>query len=468
VAIVDQQDHAIVIGIVYDGAPRAGKTTSVRALGRSFGRDVYTPEEEDGRTVYFDWLEHTGGRFDGAPIRCQIVSVPGQQHWGHRRAHFIERADVVVFVGDTRAGAWAETLDRLRDLRSRLDARDGPPVGVVFQANRRDAPDAIPLDVVGAQLASDRIAVIESVAVDGSGVREAFVFAVRLALDRVREEQRGGTLPQAKAGPGGEELLEVLRVLGAAPTGVPDDASPSSELSTPRLPSPDAPSGLVWPPVEGRIVLREAMNGHRLELAHVRDSWLALDSRFRVQSADDATFPDVDEGRAQLIAWARVHVAAQPLLSKRRCLVLADTHDGWRLWQIVRREPTLRELLGQRRDPAAATDLARRLAHASRLLAEAQALCAVKSLSLTCVLDTIGVSELDQPVYVGPMDASVAEYQPRVSAEAVAEDLASTVRDRSMEQLARVREALARVNRREFGPERGAHIGELLTELLAP
>ena len=74
-AVVDQQDGAIVLSIVYDGAPLAGKTSSVRALARSFGREVYTPEEQDGRTVYFDWLEHTGGRFDGAPIRCRIVSV---------------------------------------------------------------------------------------------------------------------------------------------------------------------------------------------------------------------------------------------------------------------------------------------------------------------------------------------------------------------------------------------------------
>jgi hypothetical protein len=33
----DPRDHAVVISVVYDGPPEAGKTTSVRALARSAG-----------------------------------------------------------------------------------------------------------------------------------------------------------------------------------------------------------------------------------------------------------------------------------------------------------------------------------------------------------------------------------------------------------------------------------------------
>src|SRR5262249_23679141 len=143
VAVLDPDGKVIVISIVYDGPPQAGKTTSVRALARSVGREVYTPEERNGRTVYFDWMEYTGGLFQGAPIRCQIASVPGQRRWVRRRAHFLELADVVIFVGDTSAEGWAETRERLHDLRRRLDARaaEEPPVGVVFQANKRDRAD---------------------------------------------------------------------------------------------------------------------------------------------------------------------------------------------------------------------------------------------------------------------------------------------------------------------------------------
>ena len=56
-AVLHPDDDVLVLSVVYDGPPEAGKTTSVRALAKSVGREVYTPEEQDGRTVYFDWLE---------------------------------------------------------------------------------------------------------------------------------------------------------------------------------------------------------------------------------------------------------------------------------------------------------------------------------------------------------------------------------------------------------------------------
>lgn len=68
---------AVVVRLVYDGPPRSGKTTRLGALAAGLGRTLVSPEEAQGRTLYFDWLEHVGGRFEGVPIRFQILSVPG-------------------------------------------------------------------------------------------------------------------------------------------------------------------------------------------------------------------------------------------------------------------------------------------------------------------------------------------------------------------------------------------------------
>jgi signal recognition particle receptor subunit beta len=310
-AIVDQHDQCIVIRVVYDGPPEAGKTTSVRALARGFGREVYTPEEQDGRTVYFDWLEHVGGRFDGAPIRCQIASVPGQQRWRRRRYHFIDTSDVVIFVGDTSSAGWSASVAAFRRLLQRLRRREDGPVGVVFQANRRDVADALPLAIVRERIGAENVAVIESVATDGTGVREAFVFAVRLALDRVREEQRQGRLPRGEPGAGGEDLLLALRRLEGEPIGDVDEPDePTSapiDRGAPRTPSHELPSGFVWPPVEGRIVFtRSAKFPKGLP-------------RFTVMlESVAAEFPKL--GAAELdiavakyrLAWARIKAAAKP------------------------------------------------------------------------------------------------------------------------------------------------------------
>jgi signal recognition particle receptor subunit beta len=485
-AVFDKRQHGVVLGIVYDGPPEAGKTTSVRALAQGFGREIFTPEEQEGRTVYFDWLEHTGGRFDGGPIRCQIMSVPGQERWLSRRLQILDRADVVVLVGDTSASGWPATVARLRDLRMRLDARPGPPVGVVFQANRRDAADAVDLDEVQRQVSSERVAVIESIAVDGTGVRETFVFAVRLALDRVREEQRLGELSVDGVEFDAHDLLEQMQALEPALEGVVSSVSPepeqpkvtvsareaprseSVERDSVRVPTADVPSGLVWPPVEGRILLRHAMNDHpRISQDDSGDHVANLGTGFRLRSTADAAFQDLDDGRAALVAWARLHVSAHALLSKQRCVVLTAAPDrGFRLWQIVRVEPSVRELLIGGWEYLAPKIVARQLAAVCRLLADALALCKREGLEFDCTLDTIGISELGRPHYVGDAPASFESNPVQDRVARIANELTSLIEQRGERDRLELRNEFQQLQRREYGLSEHAEISAHVSALL--
>lgn len=461
-AIIDPSDHALAIQIVYDGPPEAGKTTSVRELARGFGREVYTPEEQNGRTVYFDWLEHVGGRFDGAPIRFLIATVPGQEHWQHRRAHFLARADVVVFVADTSAAAWPLTLARLADLRARLDERAGVPVGVVLQANRRDAPDAVDREVIRAAIASDRIAVIESVASGGTGVREAFVFAVRLALDRVRAQKERENL--AISSPArAEEELALLRAL--EPSNAPAPATPQPS-PLPRAPAADVPSGCVWPPIEGRIVLREAMHGSVVLRVHGPGYFAELAHGFQLTSEAHAIFTDPDHARAELVSWARLHASIAARLSRRRCIVLAeDGHGAYRLWQITQPTPTLRQWLES--SPAhEAKTLAHRLSHACRLLVEASTAWRTDAVALPCNVDTIGFSDTDQPLYLAPVPRAIPPRS--LDPGGIARDLADVLRTRSSAEIAQVRDAFRDLGGAEAARSNLGHISELLGVLLDP
>ena len=100
-AVLDPRNDTVVIRVVYDGAPMAGKSTSVGALGRGLGSHVYSPAQLSGRTLYFDLLDYIGGQFEGRRIRCQIISVPGQATLAPRRRLLLESADAIVFVGDS-------------------------------------------------------------------------------------------------------------------------------------------------------------------------------------------------------------------------------------------------------------------------------------------------------------------------------------------------------------------------------
>lgn len=492
-AVDAQQDPSIVIRIVYDGPPEVGKTTSVRALARSFGRQVFTPEEQDGRTVYLDWLEHVGGRFDGAPIRCQVASVPGQQRWRRRRNLLVDQADVVVFVGDTSAAGWSESRTLLRRLLRRLQRRDGPTVGVVFQANRRDVPDALPLALVQKEIGAENVVVIESVAVDGVGVREAFVFAVRLALDRVRELQQRGPLAELRVATEVGDMLEemislpdtlalseaefaadvddVLEELEEFDELSPDAAvevgePPKTPADGQLAPTHEVQSGLVWPPIEGRVSLCQATIPHARGVIDGAGHLSAvLANGWYAQSFAGFVFDGLDEGRERLIEWARAHASAQVLLSRQRCIALAETGDGrWRLWQVVLAQRSLRDIVLDAAGTADAAAMVQGLGLASRILAEASTTSASLPLRLPCTLDTIGVSDVGRPVYVKALPFPGVEDVAAHDETTVAHELGGLLRLRDGVETFALHEALRHTLPAVFGP--GSRVRDLLLESL--
>ncbi|WP_116807864.1 GTP-binding protein [Steroidobacter cummioxidans] len=395
-AVIDPNDDCVVIRVVYDGAPMAGKTTSVRTLGRGFGAGVYSPADLNGRTLYFDWLDYTGGLFEGRRIRCQIISVPGQATLAPRRRRLLESADVVVFVGDSSPKGFAADRRYLVGLRGVLNKIEGPPIGIVLQANKRDLADAVSLQQVRGMLddLELRSAIIESIATEGSGIRETFVFAVRLALDRVRELMHTGALITAQpkinsaedllkelkraessaldmavesgkptrtrmgdaqsASLASQALQEVMQANIDAPASKPVIHEPrvaatGTEERTPAPPDEKVASGMVWPPVDGRLILHETSSGQAHLQRDSQDGWTgSIANRWSLHSAADAVFDNIDAGRAELVQWARQHVAGGELLSKQRCIVLAPDGQGrYRLWQIVRIESSLRTQMEQ-------------------------------------------------------------------------------------------------------------------------
>ncbi len=196
-AIYDRRHHKIVVRVVYDGAACSGKTTNAQQICASFTTrkrgDLVVPEESGGRTQYFDWLQLDTGLVGGYPMRCQIVTVPGQQSLRHRRARLLESADVVVFVVDSTTDG---LLDASRAHTELIEAiarvahlTDRDPVPVIVQANKQDLPDALMPDQVQATLGLPEDTVIAPAAAGtGAGVRETLVLAIRAAADRV---QRG-------------------------------------------------------------------------------------------------------------------------------------------------------------------------------------------------------------------------------------------------------------------------------------
>ncbi|MET0553181.1 MAG: ADP-ribosylation factor-like protein [Vicinamibacteria bacterium] len=460
--ILDPDSDDVVIRVVYDGPPEAGKTTSVRALAGSLGRPVFTPDQIEGRTVFFDWLDYTGGLFEGHRIRCQVVSVPGQATLAPRRRALLAQADVVVFVADTRREHVPGLPAYLQGLTRILSGLEGPPVGLVVQANKRDLPGAVPVPEVRRMLDQSgvRVGIIESVATDGAGIREAFVFAVRLALDRAREQLRAGRLRSARPPvASGEELLRDLRAAegGALELASGDrlthtrlsevtlagealgealaaDEAPTAELGrmwhpepdrerTPLAPSAAVAGGLIWPPVRGRLTLHEAGAADAVLARGEDGDWHGLaGDGYRLQSPANATYADLDRGRSALIEWARIHSASGTVLSGDRCIALSEDHGRtFRLWQIVRAEPSLAERLDEA-PSLSPREIGALLVECAQTFLEAARLVPQAACRLPLTLASIRAFRVGAP-YVGLMPAPAFVRPPDPCSAAMAAEL---------------------------------------------
>lgn len=436
-ATLDKDRGAVVVRVVYDGPALAGKTTTVRALAASLGRPVFSGDEAEGRTLHFDWLDYVGGRFEGQAIRCQVVAVPGQTALASRRMRLLETADAVVFVGDSRAHAVDEGLRALEELRTFLSGRPAPAPAVVLQANKRDAADAVTMDELRDRLrVGPTVGVTQSIATDGTGVRETFVFAIRLALDLVRERMAQQSLATgAPEVDSGEQLLAALlaaegstRVVPGAARSVAPASAPSADASAPvaaapvvardgvetapacapstpeppRAPDASVASGLVWPPVEGRLVLHEA---HALGVVPRRlkngDWWSLAADTWRCHSGAEAEFANLDEGREALVKWARWHSGLMRWLSPNRCIALCQSGPArWRLWQIARRERSVGSAIAEAFAAGDADAAAAVLVRAVEFLAGAAA-DRLGALGLPVTATTVVAGENGDVRYVG-------------------------------------------------------------------
>jgi signal recognition particle receptor subunit beta len=431
---IDPTRGVLVIRIVYDGPALSGKTTSLRALAHGVGSEVACPEERDGRTIFFDWMDYIGGLFEGRQIRCQIVSAPGQVELSKRRDLLLRDADAVVCVLDTRAGEMSYGIEWLAKLVPYC-RNQNPPVGIVLQANKRDAPDATPREQLRERLkAVAPIGIVETIATGSEGIREAFVLAVRLALDRVRALSIEGRLPvgvQAVDGPEtllrairetetkGKVLPEVSEVIKrpstippffeiprANPSSVPPAAESASEETT-FVPDPMMPGGMIWPPVDGRAHLHEVAKLDIRPFKTPRGDWWASASGWRFHSRPRALFSDHNRARDELIAWARLHSACAQQISAGRVVILADAGFGQlRLWQIVRVDSLLREQLAHILSSEDPQEIARGMLEIAVRLTSAREWFEGASARLPCTLWTVGASTSYRPEFAGLMPDS--------------------------------------------------------------
>ncbi|MCX7625087.1 MAG: ADP-ribosylation factor-like protein, partial [Candidatus Sumerlaeaceae bacterium] len=212
----------IACKIVYYGPGFGGKTTNLQFVHSNVpekhrGQLVSLATEQD-QTLFFDFLPLDVGDVKGFKTKFQLYTVPGQVFYNATRKLVLRGVDGIVFVADSQADRLQDNIDSLTNLEENLReyglSLDRVPL--VIQYNKRDLPNAMPLDQLRSHLNPlGRFVEFEAIATEGIGVRETLREIASQVLARLKENanivmdeeiigERLGVLPAADEEEGSE------------------------------------------------------------------------------------------------------------------------------------------------------------------------------------------------------------------------------------------------------------------------
>jgi signal recognition particle receptor subunit beta len=225
--------------IVYYGPGLCGKTTNLQWIHRKTAPrsrgEMVSLETEADRTLFFDLLPLDVGVIGGMKVRLQLYTVPGQVFYNATRRLVLKGVDGVVFIADSQVPAAEPNEESLSNLRQNLEELGVDPksVPLVFQYNKRDLRNILPVDKLQESLNPGGAPAFESAAIHGVGVFETLKEISRLSLASIRtkiaEQRKAGVAGVERRPPPAAEAA----VASAAATPAPPPAGDSAKTPAP-------------------------------------------------------------------------------------------------------------------------------------------------------------------------------------------------------------------------------------------
>ncbi|MBK9263967.1 MAG: hypothetical protein IPM54_29720 [Polyangiaceae bacterium] len=312
-ASVNPLSRELVFKVVYYGPGLGGKTTTLEYIHATAKPDhrgklvsLATPVD---RTLYFDFLPMRLPPIRGMHVRLQLFTVPGQVYFNATRKLVLTGADGIVFVADSqtaRADANLESLDNLRDNLAD-QGRNLSDVPIVFQYNKHDLPDVLPVEELDKLLNRWRAASLATSAKTGLGVYEGLEKITHAVLASFETQMPESVRVAAAAAfdPNEEGLAAALRGASQA-----EDRPPTSGAIFNRVASSRTALGSI-PPETG------VEDGPSIEKAAMRPAALPV-----------MTFPEnTDDGSSSKDKLA-LAAASEPSILTKPDSIRAHTGRG--------------------------------------------------------------------------------------------------------------------------------------------
>ena len=177
-SLINYASREINCKIVYYGTGLGGKTTNLEYVYSKVNPDakgkMISLATETERTLFFDFLPIDLGEVKGFKTRFHLYTVPGQVYYNASRKLILKGVDGVIFVADSQAERMEANIEAMHNLYENLDSYgyDLTTIPFAMQYNKRDLPNAMPMDDLRAQLNPMGVPDFEGVAIEGRGVFE--------------------------------------------------------------------------------------------------------------------------------------------------------------------------------------------------------------------------------------------------------------------------------------------------------
>lgn len=177
-SFINYAAHEINCKIIYIGAGLSGKTTNVQYIyehSQEEGRGkLVTLSTENERTLFFDFLPLAVGKVRGYQTRFHLYTIPGQTFYQISQQFILKGVDGIVFVVDSQPERMEANIESFEAMKKNLENQgyEYTKVPLVFQYNKRDLPEAVPIRELQATFNSMNRPYFEAVSNRGEGVME--------------------------------------------------------------------------------------------------------------------------------------------------------------------------------------------------------------------------------------------------------------------------------------------------------
>ena len=159
-----------------------------QTVSKTGGKMISLATEAD-RTLFFDFLPLDLGTVRGFKTRFHLYTVPGQVFYEASRKLILRGVDGVIFVADSQPERMDANHESLENLLENLKeyGYDFAEMPYVIQLNKRDLPSVMPIEELSKELLKKQEAVLEAVAINGTGVFETLREASKQVLAKLKK-----------------------------------------------------------------------------------------------------------------------------------------------------------------------------------------------------------------------------------------------------------------------------------------